>query len=93
MPLRVVCYSMSRIEHPPSRPRPGPDWVVQDVRPYAYWRDGVDTCATCGVDVDLGSDHFGMELLHHLQTGAKRGVERERFAFCSQSCVDAWLRD
>jgi endogenous inhibitor of DNA gyrase (YacG/DUF329 family) len=63
------------------------------VSPYRYWRDGVDTCATCGADVDLREDHFGMELLRTVPTASKRGVERERFSFCSRSCVDAWLRD
>jgi hypothetical protein len=84
---------MSHTTRAPSRPRPGPDWVVQDVRPYTYWCDGVDTCATCGVDVDLRGDHFGMELIRHLPAGTKRGVERERFTFCSRRCVDEWRHD
>jgi endogenous inhibitor of DNA gyrase (YacG/DUF329 family) len=84
---------MSHSRRPPSRPRPGPDWHVQDVRPYAYWREGIDTCATCGDDVDLRDDHFGMELFRRLPRSSKRGVERERFSFCSRHCVDEWLDD
>lgn len=81
---------MSHTKRHVSRPRPGPDWVVQDVRAYAYWRAGVDDCATCGVDVALDDDHYGMELLRHRPTTGKLGLERERFVFCSQECVDAW---
>jgi hypothetical protein len=84
---------MSHTERPISRPRPGPDWVVQDVRPCTAWREGTDECAACGADVNLSGDHYGMELLRQLPTGGKRGLERERFVFCSERCVDAWQRD
>jgi endogenous inhibitor of DNA gyrase (YacG/DUF329 family) len=75
-----------------ARPPLGPDWFVQDVRSYSSWRDGVDDCATCGDDVDLRDDHFGMELFRPLPTAGKRGFERERRTFCSRHCVDVWLR-
>jgi hypothetical protein len=31
-----------------------------------------------------------MELLRPLSTGGKRGLERERFVFCSEGCVHVW---
>jgi hypothetical protein len=81
---------MSHTKRRLSRPRPGPDWVVQDVRPYAGWRAGIDECATCGAAVDLDGAHYGMELLRHRPTEGKRGIDRERFVFCSARCVDTW---
>lgn len=83
---------MSRREYSVSRPRPGPDWFVQDVRSYAYWREGVDACATCGGDVRLDDDHYGMELLRARPDTGKRAHERDRFVFCSTACVDTWHR-
>lgn len=74
-----------------SRPRPGPDWVVQDVRRVDRWQEGTDECAACGITVDLNADHHGMELFRPLPDGGKRGFERERFVFCSERCVAAWL--
>lgn len=84
---------MSHTKRHVARPRPGPDWVVQDVRPYASWREGMTECAACGADVDLTGAHYGMELLRPDATGEKRSVERERFVFCSARCVDVWCRD
>ena len=82
---------MSHTNRHASRHHPGSDWVVQDVRSYAYWRAGVDDCAACGVDVALDDDHYGMELFRERATEGKLGVERERLVFCSRGCVDAWL--
>jgi hypothetical protein len=84
---------MSHTKRRVSRPRPGPDWVVQDVRPYASWCEGTEECAACGADVDLRGDHYGMELLRPLSTGGKLGLERERFVFCSERCVADWRHD
>jgi hypothetical protein len=83
---------MSHTKRHVSRPLPGPDWVVQDVRSYDYWRRGADDCAACGVDVALDEGHYGMELLRRRPARAegKLGLERERFVFCSRECVDAW---
>lgn len=81
---------MSHTKRHVSRPRPGPEWVVQDVSAYAHWRAGVDECAACGIDVALDDDHYGMELFRHRPTQGKLGLERERFVFCSQACVDNW---
>jgi hypothetical protein len=83
---------MSHTKRHLTRPRPGPDWVVQDVTRYASWREGVDECAACGADVDLSDDHVGMELLrvNSDRAAGKRGLERERFAFCSMACADRW---
>ena len=84
---------MSHTKRHVARPRPGPDWVVQDVRPDDHWREGTDECAACGAAVDLDGDHYGMELLRPLPAGEKRGFERERFVFCSGQCVEVWSRD
>jgi hypothetical protein len=81
---------MSHTKRHVSRPPPGPDWVVQDVRSYDYWRPGVVDCATCGVDVALDDGHYGMELFRRRPGRGKLGIERERFVFCSRECVDAW---
>jgi hypothetical protein len=81
---------MSYTNRHASRPRPGPDWVVQDVRSYTDWCAGVDECAACGVDVDLDDHHYGVELLRQRPTRGKLGLERVRLVFCTRSCVDAW---
>jgi endogenous inhibitor of DNA gyrase (YacG/DUF329 family) len=65
--------------------------VVQDVRRVDRWREGADECAACGATVDLNDHHHGMELLRRLPDGRKRGIERERFVFCSERCVTHWL--
>ena len=84
---------MSRTSPHVSRPRPGPEWSVQDVRGYEYWQVGVDDCATCGSEVRLDDDHYGMELVRHRPTEGKLGIERQRFVFCSSRCVSRWQHE
>jgi hypothetical protein len=84
---------MSQTKRRVARPPPGPGWIVQDVRVYDSWREGTDECAACGAPVDLRDEHHGMELLRPLPTGEKRGLERERFVFCSEDCVHVWQED
>ena len=84
---------MSHTKRPVARPRPGPQWLVRDVRGYDCWREGQTDCAACSNPVDLSGFHVGIELFRRRTSTGKRLYDRERVVCCSEACANRWLSE